>query len=352
LDKSNAQSEAPNPPRLSGTRGTPPKRGFSLTQSKTVLSLTLRNPLSGGVTGASWSGWVRRQKVRGNRETAYHVVVVFVVDFLCPVRENLGEKKAGGVSFKSSHGRTLMSASLGEKVPRGNGPPVDMDAFPEPGLYLQLPDGEWIVMTHHVVETATRAMLDDPEAIPEHVRAAVDYKPCHICPARATAEICHAIMPVLPFFDALDKYLSHEQVTAVYRDDVGLTVVKTSMQNALMFITILSLTEYCEVGQEYACFFDGVNPLMPGDLIAKSVFQSIFLASDGDLTKVRNAINTISTDLLETARCQVKRLGLICGRDSLLNAFVNTEMIMQFVELEFEKHLEARGLGFGDIADT
>ena len=225
-----------------------------------------------------------------------------------------------------------------------------MDAFPEPGLYLLLPGGEWVVMTHHVVETAVCAMLADPDAIPDHIRAAVDYKPCNICPARDTAEICHAIMPVLPFFDALDKYLSHEAVTAVYRDEIGLSVTETTMQSALTYITVLSLTQYCEVGQEYGCFFEGVNPLMPSDQIARFVFQSIFLASDGDLTKVRNAIATISVNLLETARCQVKRLSLISGRDSLQNAFVNTEMIMQFVEIEFEKYLEGRGLVFDDIA--
>jgi len=229
-------------------------------------------------------------------------------------------------------------------MPEGTMPPLDASAFPESGLYLLLPGGEWVVMTHQGLEAATRALLADPAAIPEHVRAAVDYQPCSICPMRHTAEICHAIMPVLPFFDVLDRYESHEKVTAVYRDDVGVMVIDTTMQNALMFISILSLTQYCEVGQEYACFFEGINPLTPVARIAKSVFQGIFLASDGDLPKVARTISTISRNLLQTAKCQTQRLCLISGRDSFQNAFINTEMIMQVVEIEFEKYLEERGM--------
>ncbi len=213
---------------------------------------------------------------------------------------------------------------------------LDIASFSTPGLYLLFPDEKRLVLTREGIEKTTRALLDDPDAIPPHVRKATDYKPCSNCPERDTAEICHAIMPTLPFFDDIDRYMSYDRVSAVYREEGEAYIVAsdTTMQDALQFVTILSLMHYCEVGQQYEKFFRGVNPLMSIPSIGKAVFLNIYLAAQGDTERAKAIIDSMSRDILETAKCQTARLRLISARDAFLNAFVNTELITHFVVKE------------------
>ena len=225
--------------------------------------------------------------------------------------------------------------------------PLDISLFETPGLYLLLPDGTRVVLTREVIEKTTRALLDDPDAVPAHVRQAAEYQACSICPERDTAEICHAILPTLPFLEDIDRYMSYDKVTAVYREvDAGYIVVsETTMQNALQFVTILSLIHYCEVGQQYAEYFTGVNPLMPLESIGKAVFLNVYLACQGDVEQATALIDAMSKDILETARCQIKRLRLISSRDAFLNAFVNTELITRFVVKELNTQVAEMNVG-------
>ena len=218
----------------------------------------------------------------------------------------------------------------------------NMDRFSTPGLYLLMPDGETITLTHEAITATTQMLLDDPTAIPEHVRSATEYKPCDICPERDRAVICHAIMPTLPFFDDVDRYMSYDKVTAIYRevDSDFVVVSETTMQDALQFITILSLIHHCEVGQQYTAYFEGINPLMPLPEIGRAVFLNIYFASRGDLTLAAQIADEMSANILHTARCQTERLRLISRGDAFLNAFVSTELITHFVMNELHDHLE------------
>jgi len=219
---------------------------------------------------------------------------------------------------------------------------LDISTFPDPGLYLLLPDGERLVLTHKSLDKTTRAMLDDPAIIPDHVKAATEYKPCDICPMRDSAEICHAIMPTLPFFDDIDRYMSYDMVTAVYREgrDEMFTVCNARMSDALQFVTILSLISYCELGQEYGAYFEGINPLMPVDKIAKAVFLNIYLKSKGDIECIKDIITKMADNILHTARCQTARLNLISRRDAFINAFVNTDLIFQYIKNELRHYIK------------
>lgn len=145
-------------------------------------------------------------------------------------------------------------------------------------------------------------------------------------------------MPTLPFFDDIDRYVSYDRVTAVYRDseEATLIVSETTMANALQFVTILSLTSYCEVGKAYEPFFKGVNPLMPLDKIGKAVFQNIYLAAKGNIKQAQKMVTKMSEEILHVAQCQTKRLRLISNRDAFLNAYVNTELITHFVSNELD----------------
>lgn len=204
---------------------------------------------------------------------------------------------------------------------------IDTTQFRDPGLYLLWPDGGRLELTRRAIESGTNAMLEDPARIPPHVRAAAEYQPCDICPHRDTAVICHAIMPVLPFVDNIDRFMSYDRVTAVFSggDGAGLRIVETALQDALQFVSILSLTSYCEVGRKYGAYFEGIDPLTPPDAIAESVFRSLYLESRGDLARVAAVVHTMQEEILHTTSCQTARLRLISRRDALLNAFVVTQ---------------------------
>ncbi len=204
-----------------------------------------------------------------------------------------------------------------------------------------MPDGKRLVLTHREIKKSTDAILADRNRLPDSVRSAADYKPCAICPERDRAVICHAIMPTIPFFDDIDHYMSYDKVTAVYREKKSETIIisETTMSEALKFITILSLTDYCEVGHKYLNLYAGINPMMPADKIAKVVFKNILFESHGNIEQVQKIICIMSEEILHTAKCQVKRLNLICNNDAFVNAFVNTDLITNFIQFELKKYM-------------
>ncbi len=219
---------------------------------------------------------------------------------------------------------------------------LDVTQYDEAGLYLEMPNGKRVVLTRALIEEKTRTMLDNPALLPPEVRAAADFQACLVCPERDTAEICHAIMTTLPFFDDIDRYMSYDRVTAVFRESEGgsLLIRNTTLQGALQYVSILSLVHYCEVGRKYGAFFEGVNPLMPQMEIAHAVFKNMYLACEGDLHILTDTLRTMQEELMETTKCQVKRLQLISKRDAFLNAFVATESTTELMLMQLEKMVE------------
>ncbi len=217
---------------------------------------------------------------------------------------------------------------------------IDYSTFTEPGLYLLWSDGNRLALTHAYINDCTQRMLDDPACIPAAVRAAAEYAPCDICPERERALICHAIMPVLPFMRDVDRYMSYDRVTAVYRDVDSdmLTLVDTSMQYALKFICMLSLMHYCEVGRKYASYFTGINPLMPAPDIADAVYRNLFVEAGGEKVVIDATIQTMSTELLQTTRCQAERVRLVCRQDAFVNAYVATYTVVQLLFEKLERY--------------
>jgi len=215
--------------------------------------------------------------------------------------------------------------------------------FSEPGLYLLFPDGSRMDLTRRRIEGITAKFLSDPRLIPASVKAAAEYTPCSICPERDRARICHAVMPVLPFVEGFEGYLSCDSVTAAYREDEQspLTVAETSMQKALQFISILSLTKYCEVGISFAPYFSGVNPLMPVEVIADQVFSNMYLHQRGDLAMVEEEAALMQEQTFVITECQVKRLRLISRSDALANAFANTHSVALLIFLSIKERIAA-----------
>ena len=82
---------------------------------------------------------------------------------------------------------------------------------------------------------------------------------------------------------------------------------------------------HCEVGKKYSAYFEGVNPIMPQSHIANTVFLNLYLACKGNMQILESTLNTMQRELMQTVKCQMRRLQLICEGDAFLNAFVNTE---------------------------
>jgi len=221
---------------------------------------------------------------------------------------------------------------------------LDTTEYPDPGLYLLYPDGSRLDLTRDHIEALTREILDDPSRIPPHLKAATEYEACAICPERYRAEICHSIMTTLPFMDEIDRHMSYDRVTAVFRspEDNILHVVETTMQEALKYVTILALVHYCEVGRGYDMYFKGVDPLMPPQEIAAHVYRNIFFDMDGDLRATEAVILKMHEDIQLTTSCQVKRLQLISTRDAFANAFIATFAVIEMLFLELQRRVESR----------
>ena len=136
--------------------------------------------------------------------------------------------------------------------------------------------------------------------------------------------------------------MSYDQVTAIYRDpDTNILMVhETSMQEALQYISILSLLHDCEVGRQYYQFFHGVNPLMPQIEIATAVFRNMYIACEGDLQQLSETLHKMQEELLQTTQCQVKRLRLISQRDAFLNAFIATHSTTELMLIEIRDRLQ------------
>jgi len=47
----------------------------------------------------------------------------------------------------------------------------------------------------------------------------------------------------------------------------------------------------------------------------------------------------MSEEILHSAKCQVERLNLICNNDAFVNAFVNTDLITNFIQFELKKYM-------------
>lgn len=213
--------------------------------------------------------------------------------------------------------------------------------YPTPGIYLTFQDGERLVLDHAQVEQYAECFLNDPAKVPEFVKQAADFQPCDICPQRDSGEFCHALRPVLPFFDVIDRYASHDPVhLAYYSPDNTVYSAETTVQQALRSISLASLMFYCEMGKGYWKYFYGVHPIMRATEAVVRVYLNIYYIFRGDRGKVKELVRRFRDDISVTSACQIKRLRLICKKDAFLNAFAKTQVIAEILALDPESLLD------------
>ena len=210
---------------------------------------------------------------------------------------------------------------------------INTDDFNERGLYLLLPEGRRIALTQARVETFAHAFETNLDRIPPEIRSAVHFHFCPICPEKDRALFCHALPATLAFLAELKDFRSHDRVGAVYRGPgAGLVCApETTMQEALQYVVILSLLDYCEVGLKYGRFFQGTHPLMGSSELLARVHLNIYWDCQGDGPRIKAVLQAFANEITCTCRCQVQRLRLVSEHDALINAFVHLQTQIEFL---------------------
>ena len=210
---------------------------------------------------------------------------------------------------------------------------INADDFTQNGLYLLVEGGRRIALTHEKIDAFARLFESNLDQIPAEIRKAVAFQACPVCPEKDRAKFCHALPATLAFVDELKGFRSYDQVAAVYKGrEPGLIFVpRTTMQEALQFVAILSLMHHCEVGRQYERYFQGVHPLMQSGEMVDRIHLNVFWDCGGEPRKVAEVLSRFENEITCTCRCQVKRLALVCKDEALINAFVNTQVHIELL---------------------
>jgi len=226
---------------------------------------------------------------------------------------------------------------------------ICFEDYKEEGLYLILPDATRLELTRDNIEEVTKRYWEEPDKIPQRVRQAIDFQRCPFCPLKSHKDICDAIRPILPFLDIVDRYISFDKVEAIYKGtEKGIIHASyTSMQEALKYVSILSLTNYCKAGRKYFNYYYGIIPFTSGKDLACRMYLNMYWLHKGDKDEINKIISKFIEELRITSDNQVKRLNLICKNDAFMNAFVSTQVATEFLSMDIEKTLEKAFEEFG-----
>jgi hypothetical protein len=224
---------------------------------------------------------------------------------------------------------------------------LELNHYAQKGLYLVFDRVVLVVLTEETIKKTAEDYWNDPSKINSAIRENPLFQRCDFCPLKKSGNMCSAVKTVLPLLEFLDKYNSFEQVFAVYKGedkDIYYTA-DTTLQEALKYVVILMLTQHCETGKKFWKYFWGITPLTNPQELAARIFLNIFWFCKGDKARIKDTIEKFRNDITEMAQRQTKRLRLICEKDSMLNAFVQTQIISEFMTEDIEKFLEGRFLG-------
>ncbi|OGW32447.1 MAG: hypothetical protein A2X59_10985 [Nitrospirae bacterium GWC2_42_7] len=218
---------------------------------------------------------------------------------------------------------------------------LTLSDFKQKGLYLIFKDSTVLPLTESNVAEVTRRFWEDPSRISPEVRKHADFHPCAICPEAGNDAICYTLRPVLPFLEDLDRYFSYDRVTAVYRGDEDqiLHIAESDMQNALHYICILSFLNYCRVVMCYRKYYHGVIPIMSFAQAVEKIYLNVYWLHKGNKKEISRFLQQFQHDISVTSENATKRLGLICQKDALVNAFYNMRVAVDFLAMEMDNVL-------------
>jgi hypothetical protein len=226
-----------------------------------------------------------------------------------------------------------------------------LDDYEQEGLYIIPEDSSPLALTRNNIEQTAKKFWEEPGKIDSKVKAAAEFQRCDFCPLRKTGGLCDAIRPTFPFLGALDKYLSYDKVTAIYKEDKGgLYVHRTTMQKALRYLSTLSLVYYCQVTRKYWKHFWGIMPLMEAQEIAARLYLNFLYLNKASKRAANKSISKFKEEITITSRNQVKRMNRVCENDAFMNAFVNTQIITDILSFDVSKLVD-EGFNIREPAD-
>jgi hypothetical protein len=129
----------------------------------------------------------------------------------------------------------------------------------------------------------------------------------------------------------VDQYVSYDKIIAVYKgsEERLVHIRATTMQDALKYVSILSLLRYNLVLQKYWKYYYGIIPIMGGREVATRVYLNMYWLHKGNLEEMKEMLRRFGEELRVSSTNQVKRLNLVCKNDAFVNAFVNTQLVTQ-----------------------
>ncbi|MFH1653373.1 MAG: hypothetical protein ABIE74_04880 [Pseudomonadota bacterium] len=213
----------------------------------------------------------------------------------------------------------------------------NMNDFKEDGLYLLTKDKR-LEFTNTKIKGLADEFWNNSAKLSADIKEATEFKRCDFCPLNETGNMCDAIRPTLPLIDQLGGYNSFDQVTAIYKE-VGkkeLHIADTDMQNALRYISILSLTQYCQKAKMFYRYFKGVIPIMDSDDVAKQIYMNIYWINRGEEKLIQSELDKFKKVLFITTQNQNNRLDIIMKEDSLKNAFAIVHIVSELLSMNAE----------------
>lgn len=218
---------------------------------------------------------------------------------------------------------------------------MQLSAFNEKGLYLIFENGRTMELTEGLIERLAKLYWEDASKIPPEIKKAADFQLCSLCPEKNTDGLCFALQPVLPFISDIDQYVSYDTVTAVYKDDEALLHLgHSTMQEALQYISILGLIDYCRVGRRYRKYFIGVVPIAGSEETVRRIYLNMYWIHKGNQNAIRALTEQFKNDIVSTSANQIKRLQLLCKNDAFINAFYNAQVAAEILSMDMESALD------------
>lgn len=216
-----------------------------------------------------------------------------------------------------------------------------MTDFANKGLYLSFGDSRVMDLSKHTIDTLADLYWNDPEKLPEQIREKADFGACSICPHKDAQELCDTLRPVLPILSDLDSFVSYDMVDAIYRDENDLLhVARSTMSNALQYVSMLGLTEYCQTGKKYRKYYNGIIPISGIDESIKRMYLNIYWIHKGNMQEIDVLIRKFNEEITLITGNVMKRLSLLCRNDVFLNAFYNAQVGTELLTMDMGQFME------------
>jgi hypothetical protein len=211
---------------------------------------------------------------------------------------------------------------------------ADIGMHKQEGMYLYSVDGVFLDLSKERVLRLTQEYWNDPAKLPLHIRQNDAFTACSVCPFKDQDVFCSILKPLLPFLDDMEKFNSYDRVTAIYVKKAGLAyITETTMQDALQYVTNMSIFEYCEGAKQYHRYFKGIEPFTDINEIRSRLFLNIYWLCNGDRGKASSAIDEMRQVITVISKNAVARLNIMCKSDAFSNAYVKAHNIVSVLPI-------------------